>query len=449
MKIPKKKKIGIGLLGLGTVGTGVYRILTAYKEDLQKQTGVEIEIMYVLVRDPQKKRRFKLPADQITTQVHTILSDPKIDVIIEVMGGIHPAKEWILQALECGKHVVTANKDLMAEHGQEILAKAREKHCDIYYEASVAGGIPILRALQDSFSSDRVTKIMGIINGTTNYILSKMSREGIPYHEALQEAQALGYAESDPYADVEGLDAARKLVILSTLGFRVPVELSDVEVRGITRVTPEDINYAKKLGYVVKLVGIAEREEGLSLSVEPMMIHRNHPLASVEGVFNAVYIYGEAVGETMFYGPGAGELPTATAVVSDLVSIIQRINSGVNGFGLMTPYDEKRLKNDAQKRAKYFLRLLVEEQKGVMVQVMQRFITANVSIEQMIQQPEDNGKTEIILVTKQTTRKNFYTALAMLQEWRDQVQVQSSYRVMEAKEACSEIPSRQDQVFVS
>lgn len=431
----KREKIRVGLLGLGTVGTGVARILTAHREDLMKQTGFRIEIAKVLVRDPNKTRRFQLPADKITTRAEDILHDPDIDVIVEVMGGLHPTKEWVLEALERGKHVVTANKDLMAAYGHEILSKAGEKHCDVYYEASVAGGIPILRALVESFSSDRVTKMMGIVNGTTNYILSKMSNEGTSYQEALREAQELGYAESDPSSDVEGLDAARKLVILSTLGFRVPVRLDDVEVEGITRVSSEDIRHGRKLGYEVKLIGIAERDgEELAMSVQPMMIHRDHPLASVDGVYNAVYVYGEAVGETMFYGPGAGELPTATAVVSDLVSIVKDMKWGVNGLGMVLPYKEKRLKRDDQKRAKYFLRLLVADQKGVLAQITQLLASVNISLEQVIQQPKEKGLAEMILVTHQTTRKDLLAAKSALQEWVDTVQIQSCYRVVEGNQ---------------
>lgn len=306
------KPVKVGLLGLGTVGTGVVRIVEGHQADLRSQVGSPIEIEKVLVQNVEKTRTIGIDAAKLTTDPWEIIRNPEIDVIVEVMGGIESTKEYILEALSRGKHIVTANKDLMALHGREILARASEQRCDVLYEASVAGGIPIIRTLNEGFSSDRITKIMGIVNGTTNYILTKMSQEGASYGDVLKEAQDLGYAESDPTSDVEGLDAARKMTILSRLGFRSEVNLEDVSVKGISSVSKEDIAYAKRLGYEVKLLGIAERQdESISVSVQPTMVKTTHPIASVNGVFNAVYVHGEAVGETMFYGAGAGELPTA------------------------------------------------------------------------------------------------------------------------------------------
>lgn len=300
-----ERTVNIGLMGLGTVGTGVVRLIEGHQEDLVHQTGVRIRIARILVRDPEKPRAIRVSRDLLTTDARDILDDPSIDVVVEVMGHIEPTRQYLLEALRRGKHVVTANKDLMALHGGEILSLAAERGCDVFYEASVAGGIPILRALVEGFSSDRITKLMGIVNGTTNYILTKMTREGADYAEALQEAQKLGYAEADPTSDVDGLDAARKMAILATLGFRTEVQLDEVDVTGIRKVTAEDIAYAKKLGYEIKLLGIAAQEDGLiEVSVEPTLVPQRHPLASVDGVMNAVYVYGEAVGETMFYGPG-------------------------------------------------------------------------------------------------------------------------------------------------
>lgn len=349
------KPIKVGLLGLGTVGTGVVRIVENHQEDLVSQTGTPIEIAKILVQDPSKQRNIAIGSGKLTDNPRELLEDDEIDVIVEVMGGIDPAKTYILEALERGKHIVTANKDLMALYGPEILAKASEKGCDVFYEASVAGGIPIIRTLIEGFSSDRITKIMGIVNGTTNYILTKMSQEGAAYHDVLKEAQALGYAESDPTSDVEGLDAARKMTILGTLGFRSNVALADVAVKGISQVTKEDIAYGKKLGYEVKLLGIAERQDDyISVSVQPTMVKQSHPLASVNGVFNAVYVYGEAVGETMFYGPGAGEMPTATSVVSDLVAVVRNLKLNNGGRKAFVPYKEKK----TEKRRANFLEKL-------------------------------------------------------------------------------------------
>ncbi|GED31815.1 homoserine dehydrogenase [Brevibacillus centrosporus] len=427
----EKQTIKLGLLGFGTVGTGVVRIIQAHQEDLQKQTGLGIEITKILVQDAEKSRNIVAMEGKLTTNPADILEDPEIEVVVEVIGGIHPAKDFILGALERGKHVVTANKDLMALHGAEILKKAQEKGCDVFYEASVAGGIPILRALVEGFSSDRITKMMGIVNGTTNYILTKMSQEGAEYADVLKEAQALGYAEANPTSDVEGYDAARKMAILATLGFRVPMKLEDVDVKGISGVSKEDIAYGKQLGYEVKLLGLARRDaEAIEVSVQPTMIPKSHPLASVNGVFNAVYVHGEAVGETMFYGPGAGELPTATAVVSDLVTVVKNRKLGVNGRGMVAPYKEKILKDDSQKLSKYFLRIVVADKRGVLAQITQLLADKNISLEQVIQQPYNNDKeAEIIMITHLSSKSDMDGVLAYMEQMDIVTKVKSCYRV--------------------
>ncbi len=426
-----KQTVKLGLMGFGTVGTGVVRIIQAHQEDLQKQTGLGIEIKRILVQDAEKSRSIPSMNSVITTDASELLDDPEIDVIVEVIGGISPAREYILGALERGKHVVTANKDLMALHGGEILQKAQEKGCDVFYEASVAGGIPILRALVEGFSSDRITKMMGIVNGTTNYILTKMSQDGADYGDVLKEAQALGYAEADPTSDVEGYDAARKMAILATLGFRVPMKLEDVDVKGISGVSKEDIAYGKKLGYEVKLLGLARRDgEAIEVSVQPTMVAKSHPLASVNGVFNAVYVHGEAVGETMFYGPGAGELPTATAVVSDLVTVVKNMKLGVNGRGMVAPYKEKILKDDKQKLSKYFLRIVVADKRGVLAQITQLLADKNISLEQVLQQPYNNGEqAEIIMVTHLASKGDMDEVLQCMEEMEIVSEVKSCYRV--------------------
>lgn len=427
----EKQTVRVGLMGFGTVGTGVVRIIQAHQEDLQKQTGLGIEISKILVQNAEKSRSIPSMEKIVTTDVHDILDDEGIDVVVEVIGGISQAKDYILAALDRGKHVVTANKDLMALHGGEILQKAEEKGCDVFYEASVAGGIPILRALVEGFSSDRITKMMGIVNGTTNYILSKMSQEGADYAEVLKEAQALGYAEADPTSDVEGFDAARKMAILATLGFRVPMKLEDVDVKGISRVSKEDIAYGKKLGYEVKLLGLARRDgEAIEVSVQPTMVAKSHPLASVNGVFNAVYVHGEAVGETMFYGPGAGEMPTATAVVSDLVTVVKNMKLGVNGRGMVAPYKEKILKEDSQKLSKYFLRMVVADKRGVLAQITQLLAEKNISLEQVVQQPYNNGQqAEIILVTHSAAKGDMDAVLTYMEEMDIVHEIKSCYRV--------------------
>lgn len=425
------KPIKVGLLGLGTVGTGVVRIVEGHQQDLLGQTGAAIEIAKILVQDKSKSRNISVTSDKLTENPWDVIENPEIDIIVEVMGGIDLAKQYILEALERGKHVVTANKDLMAMHGQEILAKAAEKSCDVLYEASVAGGIPIIRTLVEGFSSDRITKIMGIVNGTTNYILSKMSQEGAAYDDVLKEAQQLGYAESDPTSDVEGFDAARKMTILGTLGFHANVSLSDVSVRGISQVSKEDIAYGKRLGYEVKLLGIAERnDEHISISVQPTMVKKSHPLSSVNGVFNAVYVYGEAVGETMFYGPGAGEMPTATSIVADLVAVVRNLKLGINGQRGFAPYKEKKLKTDEQIASKNFILLHVADKAGVLAQITQVFAQYEVSLESVLQHPNaSNPNAEIIIITHDANQAAMKKVLSQLETMDVVHAIKSVYRV--------------------
>ncbi|USB34264.1 homoserine dehydrogenase [Paenibacillus sp. YPG26] len=424
------KPVKVGLLGLGTVGTGVVRIVEGHQEDLSSQVGSPIVIEKIAVKSMDKARNIAIDSSKLTVDPLDVIRDPEIDVIVEVMGGIDGTKEYILEALERGKHIVTANKDLMALHGSEILAKAQEKQCDVFYEASVAGGIPIIRTLIEGFSSDRIMKIMGIVNGTTNYILTKMSQEGASYEDVLKEAQELGYAESDPTSDVEGLDAARKMAILGTLGFRTNVELSDVSVRGISSVSKEDILYAKQLGYEMKLLGIADRQDDqFSISVQPTMVKKSHPIASVNGVFNAVYVYGEAVGETMFYGAGAGEMPTATSVVADLVAIVKNLKLGVNGLKAIVPYKPKKLKSDEEISYKNFLLLHVEDKAGVLAQITQVFAEYDVSLESVVQSPNEPTDAEIMIVTHDASQASMNKVLLHFESLDVIRRIKSVYRV--------------------
>ena len=425
------KPVKVGLLGLGTVGTGVVRIVEGHQDDLRSQSGSPIVIEKILVQNRDKARNIKIDSSVLTEDPYEIIQNPEIDVIVEVMGGVQQTKEYILEALARGKHVVTANKDLMAMHGPEILRKAQEQRCDVFYEASVAGGIPIIRTLIDGFSSDRITKIMGIVNGTTNYMLTKMTQEGVSYDDVLKEAQLLGYAEADPTSDVEGLDAARKMTILSTLGFRADVALEDVSTKGMTGVSKEDILYAKRLGYVLKLLGIAERQDDqFSISVQPTMVKNTHPIASVNGVYNAVYVYGEAVGETMFYGAGAGELPTATSIVADLVAVVRNLKLGVNGLQQTPVYKEKKLKTDEQISSKYFILLHVEDRAGVLAQITQIFASHEVSLESVLQQPnETNPEAEIIIITHDANKAAVDRVLDQFRTLGVIRKVKSVYRV--------------------
>jgi homoserine dehydrogenase len=416
---------------MGTVGTGVLRIVEGYQDDLQKQVGSPIRIAKVLVQNKEKNRRYAVGSERLTEDAWEIVNDPAIHIVVEVMGGIEPAKTFILAALENGKHIVTANKDLMALHGAEILSKAAERNCDVFYEASVGGGIPIIRTLIEGFSSDRITKIMGIVNGTTNYILTKMSQEGASYEDVLKEAQQLGYAESDPTSDVEGLDAARKMAILGTLGFHTSLGFHDVQAKGISAVSKEDILYGKSLGYEVKLLGIAERQDDMiSVSVQPTMVKKSHPLASVNGVFNAVYVYGESVGETMFYGPGAGEMPTATSVVADLVAVVKNLKLGVNGRKMFMAYKEKKMKTAEQIASKYFVRLHVDDKAGVLAKITQVFAECEVSLESVVQQPNKViADAEIVIITHDASLASMNRVIAKFEQLDVIQTIKSVYRV--------------------
>ncbi|WP_404292521.1 homoserine dehydrogenase [Cytobacillus kochii] len=423
--------ISIGLLGLGTVGSGVVKIIERNQDKLMHQIGCPVKVSKILVRELDKKREVEINPELLTANPDDILKNDNIDVVIEVMGGLEKTKDYLQEAINHHKHIVTANKDLMAVYGPELLQAASENQCDLFYEASVAGGIPILRGLVDGLASDRITKMMGIVNGTTNFILTKMSKEGSAYEEVLKEAQALGYAESDPTADVEGLDAARKMAILSTLGFSMNIDLDDVKVNGITEITEEDLQYAKQLGYSMKLIGIAHREgEKVEVSVQPTMLAETHPLAGVQDEYNAVYVYGEAVGETMFYGPGAGSLPTATAVVSDLVAVMKNMRLGVNGRSAAVPQFEKKLKNDNEIFAKYFLRLHVSDEVGVFANITNIFSQRGVSFEKILQVPvKEKELAEIVVVTHQASLEDYENIMLHLRDLEAVKEIKSSYRV--------------------
>lgn len=425
------EQISIGLLGLGTVGSGVVKIIEDHQDKLMHQVGCPVKIKKVLVKDINKPRAVNIKEDLLTTNVEDIVNNPEIDVVIEVMGGVDQTRKYLVTALKNKKHVVTANKDLMAVYGSELLTIAAENNCDLFFEASVGGGIPLLRTLVDGLASDRITKIMGIVNGTTNYILTKMSKYGSAYEDVLKEAQELGYAEADPTSDVEGLDAARKMVILATLGFSMKIDLEDVKVQGISHVTEEDIQYGKQLGYTMKLIGIAQCDnDKVEVSVQPTFISDSHPLASVHNEYNAVYVYGEAVGETMFYGPGAGSLPTATSIVSDLVAVMKNMRLGVNGKNTITAQYEKKLKKPEEIISKYFLRLHVKDEIGVFANITSIFAQHGVSFEKILQLPmKQKGEAEIVLVTHHASLKAYEEILVKLRDLPVVNQIKSSYRV--------------------
>lgn len=409
--------IGVGLLGLGTVGRGVFRILQGNGTGIEHKVGAPIEIKKILVRDVTKDRGLELPGVILTTDPAEVLKNPEIDIVVEVLGGIHPALEYSLQALEHGKSVVTANKDMVAQHGRELFEAAAASGRDILFEGSVAGGIPIIRPLKECLAANRISQVIGIINGTTNYMLTRMTREGINFNDVLREAQALGYAEADPSADVEGHDAARKLAILASIAFNTRVALEQVYVEGITRITAEDITYASELNYVVKLLGIAkEGEAGVEARVHPALLPKSHPLAAVNDVYNAIFVTGDAVGDVMFFGRGAGELPTASAVTADVMNAARNLIRKVPGIISCTCFDEKKVKAMGETFTKYYIRLDVADRPGVLASIA--FVLGNndVSLASVIQKHTTGHSAEIVLVTHQVLEKNLQDALKIIKD---------------------------------
>lgn len=393
------KKIKLGLLGCGTVGTGVLKVLQENYHDIRAKIGNDIEVSKVLVRNLNKKRDFN--GDVVfTDNIDDILNDESIDIVVELLGGIHPAREYMLKAMENGKHVVTANKDILAQFGKDMFDAAEKHDVDFMFEASVAGGIPIITPLKQCLTANKITELIGIVNGTTNYMLTKMTEQGMDYDTALARAQAKGYAEADPTADVAGLDAARKAAILSSIAFNTRVSLEDVKVEGITNITPEDITYAKELGYIIKLLAIAKHtEDGIDVRVHPTFIDKDHPLASVRNVFNAIFIHGNAVGDTMFYGKGAGERPTASAVLADIIDVAR--DMGKDRFGKIrcTCYEEKKLCPPDKVLSGYYIRLLVEDKPGVLGAIATAFGESNVSLYSVIQKRRVGEFSEIVAIT--------------------------------------------------
>lgn len=423
-----KNEISIGLLGLGTVGSGVATILQQHQEDLRHKLGVPVAIKKVLVKDLNKERLSSLDPGVFTSDIHEILGDSSLDIIVEVMGGIEGAKGAIEEALKAGKQVVTANKDVMAQYGHELLKLADQQKCDLFYEASVAGGIPIIRTLEDGLASDRISSLMGIVNGTTNFILTKMKTDHMSYEAALAEATRLGYAEADPSSDVDGLDAARKMVILSSLAFSTEVHLEDVLVRGMKEIGDGDLDLAAEFGYTMKMIGSSKKDQdGIEVAVEPVLMANSHPLASVNNEFNAVYIYGDAVGETMLYGPGAGSLPTATSVVSDIIAACRNLLLEVNGKRVHAAQHERVIKPQKCRYAKYFHRLLVKDEVGVLAKITTTYSNHGASLQSVIQQPgEQAGHAELVLLTHKISRQQH---LDVINELAGTASVISHYRI--------------------
>ncbi len=406
--------IKAALLGLGTVGTGVYKVLKQREEEMNAKIGCRIEITRVLVRNVEKARRkIEDPGIVITNRWEEILQDPSIEIVIELMGGIEPAKTYILDALHAGKHVVSANKDLIASEGKELFEAAEHAGVDFLYEAAVAGGIPIIRPLKQCLAGNQMSEVMGIINGTTNFILTKMAEEGMEFQDALSLATELGYAEADPTADIEGLDAGRKIAILASVAFNSRVVFRDVYIEGITKISAKDIKYAREMGSTIKLLGVARNsEQGISAFVCPMLIPSSHPLASVNDSYNAVYVHGDAVQDAMFFGRGAGELPTASAVVGDLFDVARNMLAGCSGRIGCTCYKEIPIRKMEDTMSRFFLRMKVEDRCGVLAEITELFAKYQLSVEQIIQKDTKvEGCAEIVIITAKVREGDFRTAM--------------------------------------
>ena len=427
----QEKVLNVALLGLGTVGTGVYKVLKNQEPEMMQKIGCKVKITKILVRNLEKAAKKVDDPSVLTNDWNSIIQDSSIDMVI----GLSPAKEYILQALNAGKHVVTANKDLVAVAGKELLDAASENQVDFLFEAAVAGGIPIIRPLKQCLAGNHITEVMGIVNGTTNFILTKMTQEGMEFKDALDLATELGYAEADPTADIEGLDAGRKVAILASVAFNSRVVLDDVTIEGITKITATDIRYAKEMGCTIKLLGVTRStEDGIEAYVNPMLIPSSHPLASVNDSYNAVFVHGDAVENAMFFGRGAGELPTASAVVGDVFDIARNIEYNCCTRISCTCYKQLPIKKMEDTYNSYYVRLQAEDRCGVLAELTKIFAENQVSIEEIVQKrARSNQLAEIVVITSKVREGDFTRAMDAIKKLERVKEISSLLRVYRAE----------------
>ena len=432
-----ERVLRVGMLGCGTVGAAVVRLLESHRDDIERRAGCRLEVRKVAVRDPAMARDVPLPPSAFVDDPIAVVEDPDVEIVCELIGGLEPAGALVLAAFDRDKPVVTANKELLATRGRELFDASDAKGLDLYFEAAVGGGIPLIRPLKESLTGERLRRVMGIVNGTTNFILTKMSEEGRGFADVLADAKRLGYAEADSSADVDGHDAAAKCAILASIAFNARVVAGDVFREGIAAVTIEDIEFARRLGYVVKLLAIAEMEPGedgderIAVRVHPAMIPAAHPLASVRDAYNAVFVEGPNVGELMFYGRGAGGEPTATAVVGDLVSVARNLLAGARGVGC-TCFHERTIRPMEEMTGQYYILLRVEDRPGVLAEIASVFGESDVSIKSVWQ--EGSGKdAQLVFITHRAREGPFQEAVAALRGLPAVVEVRSVLRV-EAEE---------------
>lgn len=408
------QQINIGILGLGTVGGGTFSILSRNADLIAQRAGCHLRVTRVATRTPEKAQKWGVPPEIVSADPGTVLDDPEIAIVAELIGGVEAAREYVMRALRNGKSVVTANKELIAKHGPELRAEAARAGVDLLFEGAVGGGIPLIKPLRESLAGNHVEELIGILNGTTNFILTKMTREGSSFASVLAEAQALGYAEADPTADVDGFDTAYKLAILASLAFDTTVDVeTDILRQGIRDVSARDIEYALELGYVIKLVAVARRDADgkLELRVHPTLVPQNHPLASVNEAFNAVFVRGDAVGDVMLYGRGAGDGPTGSAVVGDLIEAAQNKMRGIRNFD-DAPDEKVAMQDRAHFQTRFCVRMQVEDRPGAIAEIAGVFGQAEVSIESIVQKHTDGHVAEIFWMTHQTRQGCMNRALA-------------------------------------
>lgn len=425
------KKVGVAILGLGVVGGGTYRILTEHREFYQKTQNVDIVVESVLELNRERALALGVPEEKIASNIAEIVSNPDVNIVVEVIGGISVAREFVLAALNAGKTVVTSNKELFCKYSHELERAAKRQNAGLYFEASCVGGVPIIRTLLDGVQGNKISSMMGIINGTTNYILTKMTNEGSSYEDCLKEAQRLGYAEADPTADVEGFDAAYKLSILSSLAFHTKVPFSKIYREGITNISRDDIADGKALGYVLKLLAIGKQSDaGIEVRVHPTFVRQGHPLAAVNDSFNAVYLTGDAVGDVMLYGRGAGALPTGSAIVSDIIYAATHSENKYSTFK-NTAGADKDTKFISDFKSAYYLRIMVEDRAGILAKIAAIFGKHNVSIVEMIQKPTGvDGRVPLVLITHETRELAVRGAVAKINALEGVGHVETVLRVI-------------------
>lgn len=417
------KPIQVGLLGIGTVGSGVFTVLARNQEEIKRRAGRGIRIHTVADLNTQRAQELVKGQAEVVDDARKVIQNPEIDIVVELIGGYGIAKDLVLEAIAAGKHVVTANKALIAVHGNEIFKAAHAKGVMVAFEAAVAGGIPIIKALREGLSANRIEWIAGIINGTTNFILSEMRDKGLDFNTVLKEAQRLGYAEADPTFDIEGIDAAHKATIMSAIAFGVPMQFSQAHVEGITQLSAVDIKYAEQLGYRIKLLGITKKNpNGIELRVHPTLVPTKRLLANVEGAMNAVQVHGDAVGTTLYYGKGAGSEPTASAVIADLVDVTRLQTADPENRVPHLAFQPDAVQNIpilpmAEVTTSYYLRLAVADQAGVLAEITRILAAHGVSIDALLQKEaaEGESQTDLVILTHETKEKNMMAAITEMQ----------------------------------